>query len=140
VESPSGTQAFSGNYIVVPNITIDPNSGEAGTEITVAGFGFGVSEDDIAVTYDGTIIKSGISADENGSWSTTFTAPVSARGTRAIDASGDTTKGSDVADKNFTISPVVEMDPTSGGVGTQITITATGFRRGGGWDQGALLR
>ncbi|MDD5647461.1 MAG: hypothetical protein PHY03_00860 [Dehalococcoidia bacterium] len=127
VESPSGTSAFSGEYIVVPNITIDPNSGEAGTEITVAGFGFGVSEDDIAVTYDGTIIKSNISADENGSWSTSFAAPVSSRGARAIDASGDTTKGSDVADKNFTISPVVEMDPTTGGVGTQVTMTATGF-------------
>jgi len=127
VESPSGTSAFSGEYIVVPNITIDPTSGEAGTDITVAGFGFGVSEDDIAVTYDGTIIKSGISADENGSWSTTFAAPVSARGARPIDASGDTTKGSDVADKNFTISPVVKMDPVTGGVGTQVTITATGF-------------
>ncbi|MFA5078799.1 MAG: IPT/TIG domain-containing protein [Dehalococcoidia bacterium] len=127
VESPSGTQAFSGNYIVVPNITIDPNSGKAGTDITVSGHGFGVSEDDIAVTYDGTVIKSGISADENGSWTTTFTAPISPRGARPIDASGDTTKGTDVADKNFTISPVVEMDPTSGGVGTQVTIKATGF-------------
>jgi hypothetical protein len=127
VESPSGTQAFSGNYIVVPNLTIDPNSGEANTEITVAGYGFGTSEDDIAVTYDGTVIKSGISADENGSWGTSFNAPLSARGARAIDASGDTTKASDVADKNFTISPVVVMDPTSGGVGTQVTIKATGF-------------
>jgi len=127
VESPSGTQAFSGNYIVVPNITIDPTSGKAGTEITVSGFGFGTNEDDIAVTYDGTIIKSGISADDNGSWTTTFAAPLSARGARAIDASGDTTKGSDVADKNFTVSPLVEMDPTSGGVGTQVTIKATGF-------------
>ena len=127
VESPSGSQAFSGNYVVVPSITIDPTSGKAGTDITVSGVGFGVSEDDIAVTYDGTIIKSGISADENGSWSTSFAAPVSARGARAIDASGDTTKASDVANRNFTVSPVVEMDPTKGGVGTQVTIKATGF-------------
>jgi len=127
VESPANSFPFSGEYIVVPNITIAPTSGKAGTDITISGFGFGVSEDDIAVTYDGTIIKSGISADENGSWSTTFAAPLSARGARAVDASGDTTKGSDVADKNFTVSPVVEMDPTSGGVGTQVTIKATGF-------------
>ena len=128
VESPTGNlEAFTGNYVVVPNITIDPTSGSAGTDITVVGHGFGVSEHDVAVTYDGSIVKSGISADENGAWTTSFAAPLSARGSRAIDASGDVTKGSDVTDKNFTVSPVVKMDPVTGGVGAQVTITATGF-------------
>jgi hypothetical protein len=127
VESPTGSQAFTGNYIIVPNIAIDPNFGFAGTNINVAGHGFGVSEKNVAVTYDGVITMSGIAASENGSWSTSFPAPPSARGARAIDASGDITKGSDVADKNFTVSPVVKMDPAAGGVGTLVTITATGF-------------
>ena len=127
VESPTGNLAFTGIYIIVPNITIDPTSGSAGADITVVGYGFGVSEDDVAVTYDGSIVKSGISADENGSWTTSFVAPLSARGARAIDASGDVTKGSDVADKNFTVSPVVKMDPLTGGIGAQVNITATGF-------------
>ena len=127
VESPTGSQAFTGNYIIVPNIAIDPNFGSAGTTITVAGHGFGVSEKNVAVTYDGVITKSGIAASENGSWSTSFPAPPSARGAHAIDASGDITKGSDVVDKNFTVSPVVKMDPAAGGVGMLVTITATGF-------------
>lgn len=127
VESPTGSQAFTGNYIIVPNIAIDPNFGSAGTTITVAGHGFGVSEKNVAVTYDGVITKSGIAASENGSWSTSFPAPPSARGAHAIDASGDITKGSDVVDKNFTVSPVVKMDPVAGGVGMLVTITATGF-------------
>jgi hypothetical protein len=127
VESPTGSQAYTGSYTIVPNIAIDPNFGSAGTNITVAGRGFGLNEKNVAVTYDGIISKSGIAANEKGTWSTTFPAPPGARGARAIDASGDITKGSDVADKNFTVSPVVKMDPAAGGVGTQVTITATGF-------------
>jgi hypothetical protein len=127
VESPAGSQPFTGIYVIVPNIAVDPNFGSAGTTITVAGHGFGVSEKNVAVTYDGSIVMSGIAASENGSWSTSFPAPPSARGARAIDASGDITKGSDVVDKNFTVSPVVKMDPVAGGVGALVTITATGF-------------
>lgn len=127
VESPTGSVIFNGNYIIVPHIAIDPNNGASGTTINIAGHGFGVSEKNVAVTYDGTIIKSGIAADEKGSWSTSFPAPPSGKGTHAIDASGDITKGSDVADKNFSVSAVVKMDPVAGGVGTLVTITATGF-------------
>jgi len=127
VESPTGSQVFTGYFVIIPSLAIDPSSGSAGASINVVGHGFGVSEKNIAVTYDGTIVKSGISADEDGNWSTTFTAPPSSRGARSVDASGDFTKGSDVVDKSFSISPVVKMDPLAGGVGTQVTITATGF-------------
>ena len=127
VESPTSTVIFSGNYIIVPYIAIDPLSGSSGTTINVAGHGFGVNEKNIAVTYDGISVKSGIAADENGSWSTSFPAPSSGKGTHAIDASGDITKASDVTNKSFTISAVVNVDPVAGGVGTLVTITATGF-------------
>jgi len=127
VESPTGSQAFTGSYTIVPSIAIDPNFGSAGTKITVSGHGFGLNEKNVAVTYDGIIAMSSIAASDNGSWSTSFPAPPSARGARAVDASGDITKGSDVADKNFTVSPVVKMDPAAGGVGTLVTVTATGF-------------
>jgi hypothetical protein len=127
VESPTGSQAFTGSYTIVPSIAIDPNFGSAGTKITVSGHGFGLNEKNVAVTYDGIIAMSSISASDNGSWSTSFPAPPSARGARAVDASGDITKGSDVADKNFTVSPMVKMDPAAGGVGTLVTVTATGF-------------
>jgi hypothetical protein len=127
VQSPTGAVVFTGNYIIVPYMAIDPNNGSAGTTINVAGHGFGVSEKNVAVTYDGISVKSGIAADEKGSWSTSFPAPPSGKGTHAVDASGDITKGSDVADKSFLVSAVVKMDPAAGGVGTLVTITATGF-------------
>jgi hypothetical protein len=127
VESPNGTSVFTGNYIIVPYIAVDPNSGQSGTTINVTGRGFGVSEKNVAVTYDGTAVVTGMSASDKGSWSTSFAAPSSSRGNHAIDASGDVTKGSDVADKTFAVNSIVKMDPAAGGVGTQVTITATGF-------------
>jgi len=127
IEVPTGTQIYSGTFTVMPYIAITPNSGATGTAITVAGHGFGVSETNVAVTYDGTIVSSGITADANGAWNTSLSAPGSTKGIHYIDASGDATKASDVADKPFTVSPVVTMDPTSGGVGTLVTMTGTGF-------------
>ncbi|MDD5312150.1 MAG: hypothetical protein PHO26_03810 [Dehalococcoidia bacterium] len=127
VESPPDTQIFSGTFAVVPNITIDPTSGVVGTAVTVVGRGFGVSEKNVAVTYEGTVVKSDLSANENGSWNTSFFVEPSSGGNHAVDASGDITKASDVANKNFAVSPSVKMDPVAGGVGTLVTITATGF-------------
>ena len=127
VEQPTGTQIFSGSYTISPYIAIDPIAGSAGTTINVAGHGFGVNEKNVAVTFDGLIVMSGMAASENGSWSTSFPAPPSARGARAVDASGDITKGTDIVNKTFTVSPVVKMDPIAGGVGTLVTVTATGF-------------
>ncbi|MCX6004798.1 MAG: hypothetical protein NT082_03915 [Chloroflexi bacterium] len=127
VESPPDTQIFSGTFAVVPNITISPNSGAVETAVTVVGRGFGVSEKNVAVTYEGVIVKSSLTAGENGSWNTSFFVTPSTRGSHPIDASGDITKASDVADKNFAVSPTVKMDPVAGGVGALVTMTATGF-------------
>ncbi len=127
IEVPTGTQVYSGTFTVMPYIAVTPNSGAQGTAITVAGHGFGVSEKNVAVTYDGTIVSSGITADANGAWNTSLSAPSSVGGIHYIAASGDVTIASDVAAKPFTVSPVVTMDPTAGGVGTLVTLTGTGF-------------
>jgi hypothetical protein len=127
VEQPSGYQVFSGTFTVVPNIVISPTSGSSGTVITVTGHGFATDEEDVAVTYDGVNIATGITADADGFWTTTFNAPNSAKGNHAVDASGATTKGSDVVDKIFSVSPIVTAEPVTGGVGTVVTIKATGF-------------
>lgn len=127
IEVPTGTLVFSSTFTVMPYIAVTPSSGATGTAITVAGHGFGVSEKNIAVTYDSTIVSSGITADANGSWSTSMSAPGATRGVHYIGASGDVTIASDVANKPFTVSPVVTMDPISGGVGTLVTLTGSGF-------------
>jgi len=128
-ECPSGTTISLTNsaFTVVSSIDIDPAYGVVGTTITITGHGFAASETNIAVTVDSATVQSGITASSVGYWSTTFSAPSGARGNRSIDASGASTTATIISNKDFYIYPQVVMDPTSGGVGTVVTLTATGF-------------
>ena len=127
VECPSGSTAFSGSFSILPSIDIEPNSGTVGTTITVIGTGFAAAESGISVTYGSTNVKTGITANDDGSWSTSFAVPSAAKGSHIVDASGSDTEADDVADKTFTVSPSVTVDPTSGGVGTSVTVKGAGF-------------
>ena len=127
VEQPTDTQVLSQSYTVLPNIAIDTITGAVGTNITVVGHGFALNEKNINVTYDGTSMKSAITADEFGTWTANSPIPASVKGKHAIDAFGDTTSTTDVSNKVFTVNPTVTMTPITGGVGTVITVIATGF-------------
>ena len=127
VENPSPTLVMSLPFTVTPSITLDPNSGTGGTTVTVEGTGFEAAETGISVTYGGTSVKTGITANDDGSWDTTFDVPDSAKGSHIVDASGDTTEADDVADKTFTISPGITINPTSGAVGIEVKVEGTGF-------------
>ena len=134
VDNPTGTQVLSAPFFVLPAISISPDSGIVGDSVTLAGKGFAASESSIAVTYDGTNMKTGIAAGNTGSWETTFSLPISAKGSHTIDATGQSTKASDVPDVTVTISPKISMSPVSGNVGTSVNITGTGF----GKDEGSI--
>lgn len=127
VESPTGTPFFAGSFSVLPSIVIDPNSGTVGTSVTVDGNGFAAAETGIKVTYGGTTVKSGITANDDGSWSTTVIVPSSTKGSHIVDAYGNTTETDNVTDKTFTVSPKIALTPSSGGVGTPVTVDGTGF-------------
>lgn len=129
VENPTGTpvSVSPNTFTVLPSMAINPNSGSVGTSITVTGTGFSPAETSIKVTYDDQTVKTGITADDNGSWDTTFTVPSSAKGNHVVDVLGSTTEATDVADKTFTVSPKISITPTSGSVGTSVTVTGTGF-------------
>ena len=134
VENPIGTQVFSASFYVLPSIGVSPNSGVAGDSVTVAGKGFANAEGSIKVTYDGTDMQTGITASDKGSWSATFSVPSSARGSHTVDASGSTTGAGDVPDVTLTVSPKISISPASGGVGTSVTVSGTGF----GKDEGSI--
>jgi hypothetical protein len=134
VENPIGTQVLSTPFSVLPSISVDPNSGVMGDSITVAGKGFAASEGSVKVTYDGTDVKTGITAGDKGSWSTTFSLPGSAKGSHTVDASGSTTQAGDVPDATIAVSPKITISPVSGGVGTSVTVTGAGF----GKDEGSI--
>jgi len=120
-------------FIVSPGIKLELASGHLGDNIYiggslwVSGIGFKENEAGIQVTFDGTLVASGISADAKGSWVTQFEVPLSTKGEHTVDASGDTTKAGDVADSTLVISPRIEINPTSGAIGDDIVVNGNGF-------------
>ena len=134
VESPVGTPLFSATFYILPSIGISSDSGASGDSVTVEGKGFANAEGSIKVIYDDTDMQTGITASAKGSWSATFAVPSSAKGSHTVDASGSTTGAGDVPDATFTVSPKISISPTSGGVGTSVTVDGAGF----GKDEGSI--
>jgi len=114
-------------FTVTPAISLSVPEGAVGATLTVSGTGFTANEGEIKVLYDAVEEKTGISANEYGSWSTSINVPESASGNHIIDASGENTTTTDVDDLNFKVTPEISLDPISGGVGTSIAVTGSGF-------------
>ncbi len=119
-------------FDVEPGLTVDPEEGPVGTDVTVEGHGFEEDEQDIEVRYyfngNYTTIEENIEADENGWWEVSFEIPVSDQGGHDIDAEGDDSSFADVHDVSFEVMPSVTLDKYSGSVGESITMTGNGFR------------
>jgi len=128
----AGVEVMSATFNVLPSLTINKDTGVVGDEVTVSGKGFAVNEGSIAVTLDGTNAKSGITAGNTGSWEATFALPSAASGSHTIGASGQTTHASDVPAATITISPKITTNPSSGNVGTAVTVSGTGFGKSEG--------
>ena len=120
-------------FTVSPGINLELVSGHlggvihTGDNLWVSGIGFEANEAGIQVTFDNTPVVSGIVADAKGSWSSQLEVPVSSKGEHIVDASGDTTKASDINDAIVIISPKMEINPVTGAVGDDIIVSGTGF-------------
>ena len=68
-----------------------------------------------------------ISANEDGSWETSFRIPPSTQGSHKIDARGDTSSLAAVNDATFEVTPGISINKSSGSVGESITMTGSGF-------------
>jgi hypothetical protein len=127
----AGTHSFE----VTPEITA-PSSGRVGETIQVSGTGFASEEKNIKVIFrrQGTtadvVAKDGIPAGDNGSWQADVVVPSVQGGSYLIDASGPSTKASDVPEVSFTLGGGVAVSPTSAQVGDPITVSGAGFASG----------
>ena len=118
-------------FTIKPGISVDKSSGYVGDKVTTRGSGFGNKESGIKVRYyydasDYTDFTVG-TAHENGTWELTFEVPPSTQGKHKIDAYGEGTKATDIADKDFTVSPKIATTPAEGHIGTSITVSGNGF-------------
>jgi hypothetical protein len=123
----------AGNFTVSPVLRLELASGQLGDTIRVGddfwvtGIGFEQNESGIQVTFDGVMVSSGIVADANGSWAVKSKVPLTTRGKHVLGAAGSITRSTDVPEAALVVSPQIEINPTSGGVGADVVVKGTGF-------------
>jgi len=114
-------------FYVLPGISVSPVEGSLDDAITVTGSGFNEDEINIEILFDNVMVTSGIKADEYGYWEASFQVPEAAEGLHEVSADGQYTKKRDIAAREFTVLSKVALSPTSGHVGTVLTVTGSGF-------------
>ena len=118
-------------FTVKPGLTVSPERGPVGTNITVEGRGFARNEQGIELGYyvngNYETVGSNFTANARGSWETKLQIPFSARGEHKLDAEGIESRLYEVEDAIFTVTAEISIDKSSGIVGDKITMTASRF-------------
>src|SRR2546428_3768064 len=109
-------------------ISLTPSTGPAGTSVTVAGNSFSPNSH-ITISYDGTPLATNpaaITTSASGTFSATFTVPVSAAGSHVIQVDDG---GSHTYSDLFTVgsSATILLTPTVSANGSPVKVTGTGF-------------
>jgi hypothetical protein len=118
----------SATFTVLPGITIFPRIARTYSRVTVIGNGFAASEKDIRITWDGTVLSTSATADDLGTWSIQFDVPETNKGEHSIGTFSNSTDVSEIGEHTFIVAMFAKIEPTSGPVGTEITIDGFGFR------------
>ncbi|HSW58071.1 MAG TPA: IPT/TIG domain-containing protein, partial [Dehalococcoidales bacterium] len=115
------------NFTVLPDIiSPETTSGPTGTTVSLKGTGFAEGEI-ITVLFDGKSLGTRITADSNGSWQATVTIPKAAAGQRSLQVNGAQSGTLAAGNIVFNVVPAATISPTSGAVGSTITLTGSGF-------------
>jgi hypothetical protein len=118
-------------FVVRPGLTVSPEKGPLGTNVTVKGQGFAKNEEAIELMYyfndSYETIESNIIANARGSWETSFQIPTSTRGEHKLDAQGAESKLYQVQDAIFRVTSEISIDKSSGIVGDTITMSGSKF-------------
>ncbi|MBI4778394.1 hypothetical protein HY792_05700, partial [Candidatus Desantisbacteria bacterium] len=122
----AGIATASNRFYILPEVySVIPTSGTVGTVVTVLGTGYG-RNDNITVAFGTNTNIQTATADICGWFSTTWTVDTQVYGTTTIAAAGIAT-----AYNRFVILPeVYSVTPTSGTVGTVVTVLGTGYGAG----------
>ena len=111
----------SAQFTIAGKISIDPLNGNASTRVTVTGIGFKAASP-VKITYDTTQVAVA-TADANGAFTESFVVPPSAKGPHTITA----TDGINTNSATFEMQTSGSIDKPTGNVGTELTISGTGF-------------
>lgn len=126
-----GTVERETYFTVKPGLTVDPEEGPVGTNVTVKGRGFAKNEENIELMYylNGSYetVERHIIANATGSWETSFPIPPSTRGEHKLDAEGAVSRLYEVEDATFEVTPEISIDKSWGSVGESITMMGSRF-------------
>lgn len=125
VVASDGTNHASASFVVNPKITLSPTGGPGGTLVAVSGTGFAASGT-ISVTFAGSAVAtnpSPCSTILTGSFSCSITVPQVPGGPATVTA----TDSVNSASATFSVQTTLAVTPTSGIVGTKVSVTGTGF-------------
>jgi hypothetical protein len=118
-------------FTVKPGLTVIPDQGPVGNNVTVKGQGFAENEEGIELYYylNGSYetVESNIIANAKGSWETIFQIPPSTSGEHKLDAEGAVSRLYDVEDATFKVISEISINKPSGVVGETITMTGSRF-------------
>ncbi len=112
------------SIVTKQKVIIAPTSGAAGSEISIAGTGF-EADKDVVVYFNGEDLT-GTLTNEKGSFSTTFRVPTCGIGDYKVKVSD----GANRYYEDFTVTAGIKLIPTTGNVGTYLTVQGIGFRVG----------
>ena len=121
VTDDSGSEAEA-EFTVEPEITVTSAEGAAGDTISVKGTGFG-EDIDVTIEFDSDEVAED-ETDYYGSFEVTFTVPVKSSGTYEIEVEDEDGNKDDV---DFTIAAGVKLSQTTGNVGSEVTVSGSGF-------------
>ncbi len=119
--------ANSTDPITVPSISLNPNSGSAGSTVQVSGSGFSTS--DTACSISGKVVVSQTCSVSNGALTATaFTVANVAGGSYSVKVTGTPTE--DSASAQFTVNapaPSIKLTPSSAQAGATVQVSGSGF-------------
>jgi len=123
----SGGLIATGTFTVTqPTITISPSTGYKGDSITVTGAGWVPGNLGLVMVQFAGNTLAVSTPDANGSFTGILTVPVNAAASSFVGATD--INGNTAAAKIFLLgSPMISLAPTSGAVGTKVTITGVGL-------------
>jgi hypothetical protein len=111
------------NFTIVPEIVLNKLMDYVGAQVTVSGTGFSADQN-VSIYFDEELLVA-TSTSSSGTFSnTTFTVPASSTGTHTVKAM-DSNGNYDTVD--FTTRYSMSVNPTSGTVGSKVTVLGTGF-------------
>ena len=116
------------DFSVNPSISINPDNGAVGTNVTITGNGFSsITDNPITITYNGGVVTTNpesLTADGNGNFVAIFKIP-SGMGSAGIVTASDRFN---TLSTNFNSTATITVNSLSGHVGTTITASGIGFK------------